>query len=268
MALARALVLVAATIAGAALGLAAGSPVLAATVAGLAVGGAAVGLEMAVAERTSAIRAAPRAVHAKLVDTSSLVDGRIADVAATGFLEGTLLVPRFVLRELQRLADGGDAQKRGRGKRGFEVLQRLQGADGVSVEIVDDDVAEVPEVDSKLLELARRRGAGILTTDYNLNRLAAVSGIMVLNVHDLANALRPVAVPGDALRVQVSREGKEPGQGVGFLEDGTMVVVDQGRRLVGQEVAVVVTSALQTSAGRMIFARPQADATAGDRRDG
>jgi uncharacterized protein YacL len=126
---------------------------------------------------------------------------------------------------------------------------------GVTVDIVDDDVGEIREVDLKLVELARRRGASLVTTDYNLNRLAEVSGIMVLNVNDLAGALRPVVLPGDALRVQVSREGKEPGQGVGFLEDGTMVVVDQGRKLVGQEVAVVVTSALQTSAGRMIFAR-------------
>jgi uncharacterized protein YacL len=126
---------------------------------------------------------------------------------------------------------------------------------GVTVDIVDDDVGEVREVDLKLVELARRRGASLVTTDYNLNRLAEVSGIMVLNVNDLAGALRPVVLPGDTLRVQVSREGKEPGQGVGFLEDGTMVVVDQGRKLVGQEVAVVVTSALQTSAGRMIFAR-------------
>ena len=235
-------------------------------VAGLAAGTAAVGLEVAAGLRRSE---RPAAVAAgALVDTSALVDGRIGDVATTGFVQGVLVVPQFVLRELQRLADGADPQKRARGRRGFEVLRRLQDIRGVTVEIVDDDVPETPEVDRKLLDLARRRGAAILTTDYNLNRLADVSGIMVLNVNDLANALKPVVVPGDLLRVQVLREGKETGQGVGFLQDGTMVVVDQGRSFVGQEVAVVVTSALQTSAGRMIFARPRADEPQGNGRDG
>lgn len=260
------LVLVSATVAGVALALALGLPVLLAALAALAAGGVAVGLEVAVALRGAGVAPTEsRGAGAKLVDTSAIVDGRIADIAATGFLEGPLLVPRFILKELQRLADGGDAQRRNRGKRGFEVLQRLQGLAGVDVEIVDDDVPETREVDLKLLELARRRGAGVLTTDYNLNRLAEVSGMMVLNVNDLANALRPVVLPGEVLRVQVSREGKEAGQGVGFLEDGTMVVVDQGRGLIGQEVSVVVTSALQTSAGRMIFARPRAEEPAGGR---
>jgi len=252
------LVLAAGAVAGAALAQALGLPSLPAALAGLAAGGAAVGLELAVALRAAEDRPPlPRGggERLKLLDTSAIVDARIADVAATGFLAGPLLVPRFVLRELQRLADAGDAARRGRGKRGFEALQRLQGVAGVTVDIVDDDVGEIREVDLKLVELARRRGASLVTTDYNLNRLAEVSGIMVLNVNDLAGALRPVVLPGDTLRVQVSREGKEPGQGVGFLEDGTMLVVDQGRKLVGQEVAVVVTSALQTSAGRMIFAR-------------
>jgi uncharacterized protein YacL len=248
-----------------------GLPVAPLALAGLAAGAAAVGLELAVAlrraEGPSAVPAA-QAAGAKLVDSSALIDGRIADVAATGFVEGVLMVPRFVLRELQRLADLADAQKRNRGKRGFEVLQRLQGLTGVTVEIVDDEVAETPEVDLKLLEVARRRGAAVLTTDYNLNRLAEVSGIMVLNVNDLANALKAVVLPGEVLRVQLLREGKEAGQGVGFLEDGTMVVVDQGRPLVGQEVSVVVTSALQTSAGRMVFARPRADEPPGNGRDG
>jgi uncharacterized protein YacL len=148
------------------------------------------------------------------------------------------------------------------------VLQRLQGFDGVSIEIVDDDVAESREVDLKLLELARRRRAALVTTDYNLNRFGGISGIMVLNVNDVANAMKPVVLPGAVLSVHVLREGKEPGQGVGFLEDGTMVVVDQGRPLVGQEVAVVVTSGLQTSAGRMIFARPRSEDAEGDGRAG
>jgi uncharacterized protein YacL len=162
-----------------------------------------------------------------------------------------------VLRELQRLADGGDPLRRNRGKRGFEVLKRLQ--DLQSVNILEADVAGVADVDTKLVELARERGARVVTTDYNLNRMAELSGVHVLNVNDLANALKPVVLPGESLRVQVLREGKEPGQGVGFLDDGTMVVIEQGRRLLGQEVPVVVTSALQTSAGRMVFARPRAD---------
>jgi uncharacterized protein YacL len=233
--------------------------------AGVAGGGAALALEALVALR----RAEPdggggEAARVKLVDTSAIIDGRLADVAASGFLEGRLVVPRFVLRELQRLADGGDAQKRARGKRGFEVLQRLQSLEAVTVEIVDDDVAESREVDTKLIELARRRGGALVTTDYNLNRFGDISGIMVLNVNELANAMKPAVLPGAVLRVQVLREGKEPGQGVGFLEDGTMVVVDQGRQLVGQEVAVVVTSALQTSAGRMIFGQPRVVGAEGD----
>ena len=262
-----------ATVVGVALALALQLPLSFAALAGLAAGAAAVGLELAVAERrTTVVPAAagpaPGGADVKVLDTSAIIDGRIADVASTGFLAGRLFVARFVLRELQRLADGNDAQKRARGKRGFEVLQRLQGLAGVSVEIVDDDAPETRDVDLKLLELARLRGASVLTTDYNLNRVAEVSGIVVLNVNDLANALQPVVLPGEALRVQVSREGKEPGQGVGFLEDGTMVVIDQGRKLVGQEVSVVVTSALQTSAGRMIFVRPRADEPDGAGRDG
>jgi uncharacterized protein YacL len=268
--LARTLVLASATAVGVTLALALRLPVPLVALAGLAAGGMAVGLELAVALRRPDGRpavAAAAGAGAKLVDTSAIVDGRIADVAATGFLEGPLVVPRFVLRELQRLADGGDAQKRNRGKRGFEVLQRLQGLAGVTVEIVDDDVSETREVDLKLVELARRRGAAVLTTDYNLNRLAEVSGIMVLNVNDLADALKPVLLPGEVIRLQLLREGKEPGQAVGFLEDGTMVVVDQGRKLLGQEISVVVTSALQTSAGRMIFARPRPDEPEGNGRD-
>jgi uncharacterized protein YacL len=229
--------------------------------AGVAAGAAALAVEAVVASRHAAddtVGGSASSARVKLVDTSAIIDGRIADIAAAGFLEGRLVVPRFVLRELQRLADSGDAQKRSRGKRGFDMLQRLQGIDRVSVEISNDD-AESREVDVKLLEVARRRRAALVTTDYNLNRFGDISGIMVLNVNDLANALKPVVLPGAVLRVQVLREGKEAGQGVGFLEDGTMVVVDQGRRLVGQEVAVVVTSALQTSAGRMIFGQPRVD---------
>lgn len=254
------LVLASSTLVGGALALAFHLPLQLLALAGFAIGSAALALEAVVALRRldedSGSAAIPGA-RVKLVDTSAIIDGRIADLAATGFLEGSLVVPRFVLRELQRLADGGDAQKRNRGKRGFDVLQRLQGLGSVTVEIVDDDVEESREVDLKLLELARRRHAALLTTDYNLNRFGDISGIMVLNVNDVANALKPVVLPGAVLRVHVLREGKEAGQGVGFLDDGTMVVVDQGRPLVGKEVAVVVTSSLQTSAGRMIFGQPR-----------
>ena len=261
--------LTSATVVGLTLALALRLPIALMTLAGLAAGSVAVGLELAVAGRADGVTTvpAPRSAGGKLIDTSAIIDGRVVDVAATGFLEGSLIVPQFVLRELQRLADAGDAQKRNRGKRGFEVLQRLQGLPGVAVEIVDDDVVEAREVDLKLLELARRRRAAVLTTDYNLNRLADVSGIMVLNVNDLANALKPVVLPGEVLRVSLVREGKESGQGVGFLEDGTMVVVDQGRSLVGQAVSVTVTSALQTSAGRMIFARLRPDESRDDGGD-
>jgi uncharacterized protein YacL len=265
------LVLVSAALVGGALALALHLSVPVLALAGFAAGAAALSLEAVVARRR--VGDAPAgdpatAARAKLVDSSAIIDGRIADLAATGFIEGSLVVPRFVLRELQRLADGGDAQKRSRGKRGFEVLKRLQSVDGVRVEIVDDDVVESREVDSKLIELARRRRAALLTTDYNLNRFGDISGIMVLNVNDLATALKPAVLPGAVLRVQVLREGKEAGQGVGFLEDGTMVVIEQGRPLVGQEVAVVVTSALQTSAGRMIFGQVRSESGEGDGRAG
>ena len=265
------LVLACSTVVGGALALAFHLPLPLLAVAGFAAGGVALALEAVVAMRRAegeAVSATAPGRRLKLVDTSAIIDGRIADLAATGILEGCLMVPRFVLRELQRLADSGDAQKRSRGKRGFDVLQRLQGIDGVRVEIVDEDVAESREVDMKLLELARRRHAALVTTDYNLNRFGGISGIMVLNVNDVANAMKPVVLPGALISVHVLREGKEPGQGVGFLEDGTMVVVDQGRLLVGQEVPVVVTSALQTSAGRMIFARPRSEDAEGDGRTG
>jgi uncharacterized protein YacL len=191
----------------------------------------------------------------KLVDTSAIIDGRIADLAATGFIDGPLVVPEFVLRELQQIADSTDPRKRARGKRGFEVLQRLQRLPVPLVALDASDVPGLTEVDEKLVELAKTRGAKVITTDYNLNKRAELSCVAVLNVNDLSNALKPVVVAGEAMRVHVLREGKESGQGVAHLDDGTMVVVDQGKRWIGQSVDVAVTSVLQTSAGRIIFTR-------------
>ena len=193
----------------------------------------------------------------KLVDTSALIDGRIADLAATGFLDGPLVVPQFVLRELQKIADAPDPRRRARGKRGFEVVQRLQRLPGPLVAIDDSDGADVTDVDEKLLEIAKTRGAKVITTDYNLNKRAELSGVAVLNVNDLSNALKPSVVAGESMRVHVLREGKELGQGVAYLDDGTMVVVDHGKPWIGQSVDVAVTSVLQTSSGRIIFTRPR-----------
>jgi uncharacterized protein YacL len=201
----------------------------------------------------------------KIVDTSVIIDGRIVDVCEAGFVEGTLVVPRFVLTELQHVADAPDPLKRNRGKRGFEVLQRLQRCSRVRVEISEEDFPALREVDLKLIELARARGGRMLTTDYNLNRVAELSGLTVLNVNDLANAMKPAVLAGEVMQVQVLREGKESGQGVAFLEDGTMVVVDQGRKHLGQTLEVTVTSVLQTSAGRMIFTRPRESPVPGPR---
>jgi uncharacterized protein YacL len=191
----------------------------------------------------------------KVLDTSVIIDGRLADVCAAGFVDGVLVVPQFVLQELQQIADSSDSMKRNRGKRGFDVLQKLQRMPGVKVEITDIDFPHVKEVDRKLLELAKALGGKVVTNDYNLNKLAELSGISVLNVNELANGLRPVVLPGELMRVHLLREGKEAGQGVAYLDDGTMVVVEHGKRYLGQTVDVSVTSVLQTSAGRMIFSR-------------
>jgi uncharacterized protein YacL len=193
----------------------------------------------------------------KIVDTSVIIDGRIAEICETGFVAGVLVVPQFVLQELQHIADASDPLRRARGKRGFEVLERLRRTSKVKVEVLERDFAQVREVDGKLMELARALSAKILTNDSNLSRVAQLRGIEVLNVNELASALRPVALVGEPMRVLVVREGKEAGQGVGYLDDGTMVVVDGGRRHLGQSLEVIVTSVLQTTAGRMIFTRPR-----------
>ncbi|MBI2524414.1 MAG: TRAM domain-containing protein [Candidatus Rokubacteria bacterium] len=192
----------------------------------------------------------------KILDTSVIIDGRVADVCETGFLEGTLVVPQFVLRELQQIADSADGLKRNRGKRGFDILQRLQRNPKVAVLILDRDFPQAREVDRKLIELARALDGTVVTNDYNLNKVAELSGVPVLNLNELANALKPAVLPGETLHLYVLKEGKEAGQGVAYLDDGTMVVVDHGRKLIGQSVDATVTSVLQTTAGRMIFARP------------
>lgn len=192
----------------------------------------------------------------KLVDTSVIIDGRIADIVQSGFIEGTLLVPRFVLKELQNIADSSDVLRRAKGRRGLDILKLLQQpGTKVTVEIVEDDPTDVREVDGKLVRLAGLFNAKILTNDYNLNKVAQIEGIEVLNINDLANALKPAALPDEEMQVKIIKEGKEANQGVGYLDDGTMIVVDGGRSLMGKTVPVVVTSVLQTSAGRMIFGR-------------
>jgi uncharacterized protein YacL len=203
-----------------------------------------------------------------LLDTSVIIDGRIADVAATGFLQSTMLVPRFVLNELQYIADSSESIRHQRGRRGLEVLNRLRKDSRTPLRITDLDVEDIHSTDEKLIVLAKQLHCPILTNDYNLNRVAELQGVIVLNLNDLANAIRVIFLPGESLSVYLIQEGKEPGQGVGYLEDGTMVVVDEGRRFIDRTVSVVVTKVLQTSAGRMIFARIDGSATAasGDSR--
>ena len=192
-----------------------------------------------------------------IVDTSAIIDGRIADISETGFIPGALIIPRFVLDELQHIADSYDAVRRNRGRRGLEMLAKLQKESGVSVEITEMDVKDVREVDSKLVRLAKIFGCAIVTNDFNLNRVAELQGVQVLNVNELANAVRPVVLPGEEMAVRIIQEGKEFGQGVGFLDDGTMIVVEGGRRYINNRIDVVVTRVLQTAAGRMIFAHPK-----------
>jgi uncharacterized protein YacL len=195
-----------------------------------------------------------------VIDTSAVIDGRIVDIGRTGFILGTLIVPRFVLDELQRIADSPDALRRNRGRRGLEMLAALQ-RDSVSpVEVSEGTYPEVEEVDAKLVAFARDHGAAILTNDFNLNRVAELQGIRVLNINELANAVKAVVHPGEEMAVRIIQEGKEPGQGVGYLEDGTMIVVEGGSRFMNREVGITVTRVLQTVAGRMIFAQPRESA--------
>jgi uncharacterized protein YacL len=219
-------------------------------------------LDLGILARASEGEAGTGAGPITYVDTSAIIDGRIVDIVASGFVSGTLVVPRFVLGELQHIADDSQPSRRSRGRRGLDVLSVLQKDHRVDLELSDEDEPGTPTVDAKLVGLALRRGAGILTTDYNLNRVAQLQGVRILNVNQLANALKPAFLPGEPLRVKVIQEGKEPGQGVAFLDDGTMVVVEGGSSHIPAELDVTVTRILQTVAGRMVFAELAAAPTA------
>ena len=193
----------------------------------------------------------------KILDTSVIIDGRIADICQTNFLEGPVVIPQFVLGELQHIADSSDALKRNRGRRGLDILNRIQKELPIKVEIYEGDFEEIPEVDSKLIKLAKVIDGIVVTNDFNLNKVCDFQGVRVLNINDLANAVKPVVLPGEELQVQVIKDGKEQNQGVAYLDDGTMIVVEEGRDYIGKTIEVLITSVLQTSAGRMIFAKPK-----------
>ncbi|WP_017729624.1 PIN/TRAM domain-containing protein [Halalkalibacterium ligniniphilum] len=193
----------------------------------------------------------------KILDTSVIIDGRIADICKTGFLEGTLVIPAFVLEELQHIADSSDVLKRNRGRRGLDILNKIQKELPIKVEIYEGDFEEIQEVDSKLIKLAKILSGVVVTNDFNLNKVCELQGVAVLNINDLANAVKPVVLPGEEMKVQVIKDGKEQNQGVAYLDDGTMIVVEGGRDYIGKHIDVIVTSVLQTSAGRMIFAKPK-----------
>ena len=207
------------------------------------------------ARLVSLFRAAGPQRRYKILDTSVIIDGRIADVCETGFVDGTLVVPQFVLKELQLVADSADSLKRNRGRRGLDILQKVQKMSGIEVVISDMDFPEVKEVDLKLIELARALQGKIVTNDFNLNKVAQLRGVSVLNVNELANSLKPVVLPGEIMKVFILKEGKEYNQGVAYLDDGTMVVVDNARKMISKTIDIVVTSVLQTTAGKMIFGR-------------
>jgi uncharacterized protein YacL len=197
--------------------------------------------------------------HAKVIDTSVIIDGRIVDVCEAGFIEGSFIIPQFILQELQHIADSTDSLRRARGRRGLDILHKIQKMTNITVKIVDEDFPKIKEVDAKLVALARLLGAKIITNDFNLNKVAELQGVTVLNLNELANALKPVVLPGERMNIFIAKEGKESSQGVGYLDDGTMVVVDNARKKINQQMDVVVTSVLQTTAGRMIFAKLKED---------
>ncbi len=196
-----------------------------------------------------------RGASYKILDTSVIIDGRIADICDTGFIEGILVIPNFVLNELQMIADSADSIKRNRGRRGLDILNKMQKDQSIMVKISDMDFPEISEVDAKLVKLAKVMKAVVITNDFNLNKVAEFHGVRVLNINQLSNALKPIVLPGEEMKVALIKEGKDPNQAIGYLDDGTMVVVENGRRRLNNEVEVTVTSVLQTTAGRMIFAR-------------
>ncbi|MFZ3137225.1 MAG: PIN domain-containing protein [Thermodesulfovibrionales bacterium] len=197
--------------------------------------------------------------HLKILDTSVIIDGRISDVCETGFLEGVFILPQFILQELQHIADASDTMKRARGRRGLDILHKIQKMSRITVRIVDEDFPKIKEVDAKLVALAKLLNAKVITNDFNLNKVAELQGVSVLNINELANSLKPVVLPGEAMMVFILKEGKEYNQGVAYLDDGTMVVVENARRLIGKNSDVTVTSVLQTTAGRMIFSKLKED---------
>jgi uncharacterized protein YacL len=208
-------------------------------------------------DKAAPAEAAESPARLLLLDSSVIIDGRIADIARTGFLLGKLTVPRFVLNEVQYIADSSDTMRRNRGRRGLEILDKLQNTPEVEIDFLDIDIPGVTQVDDKLISAARRLDAHIVTNDFNLNRVARLQGVQILNVNELANAVKSVLLPGEEMAIRVIQEGKEAGQGVGYLDDGTMVVIENGRRFLNQEIPVQVTKVLQTNAGRLIFASPQ-----------
>ena len=218
------------------------------------------GRGLRVLDLVRAVKEQPGAERNKILDTSVIIDGRIADICETGFIEGTLIIPEFVLRELQHIADSSDPIKRNRGRRGLDILQKIQKNPDVQVWIHDMDFPDIREVDGKLVAMAKALTAKVVTNDFNLNKVAELHGVPVLNINELTNALRPVVLPGEEIRVYVLKEGKEYNQGVAYLDDGTMVVIDNGRRYIGHTIDVCVTSVLQTTAGRMIFSRLKEEA--------
>lgn len=203
------------------------------------------------------VKSEPPKAQYKVLDTSVIIDGRIADICKSGFIEGILVIPSFVLEELRHIADSSDLLKRNRGRRGLDILNKIRKELDVMVKIYEQDYEDLTEVDSKLVRLAQELGAPIITNDFNLNKVAELQGVKVLNINELANAVKPIVLPGEEMTVQVIKDGKEAGQGVGYLDDGTMIVVENGKRYIGETIAVLVTSVLQTAAGRMIFAKPK-----------
>lgn len=204
--------------------------------------------------REKKLKMAPKGDY-KILDTSVIIDGRIFDICQTGFIEGVLIIPNFVLEELRHIADSSDGLKRNRGRRGLDVLNRIQKELSIEVEISEKDFPEISEVDSKLLKLAQTLNGKVITNDYNLNKVAEFQGVSVLNINELANAIKPVVLPGEEMKIQIVKDGKEMGQGIAYLDDGTMIVVEGGKKFIGEIVDVIVTSVLQTAAGRMIFAK-------------